>query len=259
MRDKFVLGIIIGIVIGISVTTTGVVLAGSLNASSTPASTSSYTLSDIYNRLSAGTAGSQSTFTEPSSGPGTTMHTLNAIMAAAPAVEAANGAAAADVISGKTFWGLGTGGAWGLQTGSFAFTGSRATVSSFGNISKVLNGIDSDGIPNGGDTETVNVRQLLNPESSDTLPAMIGVPSGYRYSTDGTTILDGEMPYPVSISTLLGTPKWDPFTGLPLVSSNTYNPGWVTCSTDCYFNMSAPIALRLRSVLSQLASSTYLQ
>ena len=51
-----------------------------------PDSTYSYTLEDIYNRLNDGTAGSQSTFTEPSSGPGTgTMHTLNDIMALASA------------------------------------------------------------------------------------------------------------------------------------------------------------------------------
>ena len=54
--------------------------------STPPGSTYSYTLEDIYNRLNDGTAGSQSTFTEPSSGPGTgTMHTLNDIMALAAA------------------------------------------------------------------------------------------------------------------------------------------------------------------------------
>ena len=54
--------------------------------STPPGSTYSYTLEDIYNRLNDGTAGSQSTFTEPSSGPGEgTMHTLNEIMALAAA------------------------------------------------------------------------------------------------------------------------------------------------------------------------------
>jgi hypothetical protein len=46
-----------------------------------PASTSSYTLEDIYNRLDTGAPGTPSVFTEPTSGPGTgTMHTLNEIM-----------------------------------------------------------------------------------------------------------------------------------------------------------------------------------
>jgi len=61
---------------------TAIVLAGNLDPANPPASTSSYTLEDIYNRLNAGTAGSESTFTEPSSGPGTgTMHTLNDLYA----------------------------------------------------------------------------------------------------------------------------------------------------------------------------------
>jgi hypothetical protein len=53
---------------------------GTLDSPAPPGSTSSYTLEDIYNRLDTGTAGTQSTFTEPTSGPTVgTMHTLNEI------------------------------------------------------------------------------------------------------------------------------------------------------------------------------------
>ena len=186
------------------------------------------------------------------------MHTLNDIMAVAPAVAEANGATAADVISAKTFWGLGTGGGWGLQTGTLPFTGQRAVQSSIvPGTSKILDGMNSDGNPSNPDSETVDVRLLLNPDSSDTLPVMIGVPSGYRYTKDGNTY-NVDVAYPTSISTLIGTPIYDPYTGQPLTSSNTYNPAWISFNVangNYYFNLKAPIALRLRSVLSELATT----
>jgi hypothetical protein len=261
MRNRLTIGMIIGVVLGILLTSTVVALGGSLDSSAPPASTSSYTLNDIYNRLHAGTTGSPSTFTEPDSGPGsTTMYTLNDIMAAAPVADATNAATAADVISGETFWGLGAGGAWGLQTGSFSVVGQRATVSSVPGISKILDGMNSDETPDNPDTELADVSQLLNPNSSDTIPNIIGVPSGYRYTTDGgATVITANVPYPVSISTLIGTPSYDPYTGLPLLASNTYNPAWISYNSASgyyYFNLTAPIALRLRSVMSQLVSQS---
>ncbi|KJU85687.1 phage-like putative tail protein, partial [Candidatus Magnetobacterium bavaricum] len=81
-----------------------------------------YTLTDIYNQLSTGTVGTKrtTTFGEPASGPtSATGQTLNAIQTMLPALDAAQGAVAADVFPGKTFWGL-TSGAWGLQTGSMS-------------------------------------------------------------------------------------------------------------------------------------------
>jgi Protein of unknown function (DUF1566) len=92
---------------------------GTLDSSAPPASTFSYNLADIYNRLISGLAGAQSTFTEPGSSPITgTMHTLNEIMAAAPSVDNANGATKGNVQNGKTFWGLRTDGTWGHMTGT---------------------------------------------------------------------------------------------------------------------------------------------
>ncbi|UCE17667.1 MAG: DUF1566 domain-containing protein [Gemmatimonadota bacterium] len=94
--------------------------AGDTDPTNPPGATSSYTLEDIYNRLNDGTAGSQSTFTEPTAGPVTsTMHTLNEIMGKAPAMDNSNGATASEVLSGKTFWGL-TSGEWGPKTGTAA-------------------------------------------------------------------------------------------------------------------------------------------
>jgi hypothetical protein len=92
---------------------------GSLDSPGPPGSTTSYTLEDIYDRLDAGAAGSQTTFTEPTSGPTAgTGHTLNEIMALAPAEDNINAAAPAQVLTGKTYWGLRTDGTWGTQTGT---------------------------------------------------------------------------------------------------------------------------------------------
>ena len=57
---------------------------GTPDSTGDPASTSSYTLEDIYNRLNTGAPGTPGAFTEPISGPGTgTMNTLEEIMAKA--------------------------------------------------------------------------------------------------------------------------------------------------------------------------------
>jgi hypothetical protein len=115
MRSRSILLVVV--LVALAVVT--VVYAGSLDSSAAPDATSSYTLEDIYDRLDVGTAGSQSTFTEPSSGPTAgTMHTLNEIMGKSPAADNANGATTAQVLTGKTFWGLRTDGTWGTQTGT---------------------------------------------------------------------------------------------------------------------------------------------
>ncbi|KJU82914.1 fibronectin, type III domain protein [Candidatus Magnetobacterium bavaricum] len=102
--------------------------AGSLDApaAATAPGSAMYTLEDIYQRLSVGTAGTKraGAFTEPGAGPTAgTGHTLDDVMTTAPAVDAANGATAASVLNTKTFWGL-TSGAWGLQTGTMANNGA---------------------------------------------------------------------------------------------------------------------------------------
>jgi len=95
------------------------VMAGDLapSAGPTEAGSQMYTLEQIYDRLNAGTAGSKKTsFSDPSSGPSSTGHTLDDTMGKAPVVNA-NGASVGDVVAGKTFWGL-TSGEWGPRTGT---------------------------------------------------------------------------------------------------------------------------------------------
>lgn len=103
-------------------------LAGSLDAPAAPTAAGSamYTLQDLCNRLNTGAAGTLRTgpFAEPSVGPAATMCTLNEIMAAMPTVDA-NGAGVADVLAGKTFWGLLAGGGWGLKTGGMSNVGAQ--------------------------------------------------------------------------------------------------------------------------------------
>ena len=131
-------------VLALSLLVTVSVLAGSITSSAAPDATSSYTLTDIYNRLNAGTTGVQSTFTEPATGPGSTMNDLNAIMAAAPTVDDANGAGVADVASGNAFWGLTNGSEWGLQTGTGSLATYPAVVSKTGQTTSYATGDDGD-------------------------------------------------------------------------------------------------------------------
>lgn len=62
-----------------------------------------------------------------------TMFTTNQLMTVAPAADNTNGATAANVAVGKTFWGLRTsGGVWGLQTGTGALATYPAPVEKTG-------------------------------------------------------------------------------------------------------------------------------
>lgn len=98
---------------------TGVAIAGVPETPpGPPDTTDSYSLLDLYLRLTTGAPGAPSVFTEPASAPGVgTMQTLNAIMAVAPALDDTNGVTTSQVPAGKTFWGL-TNGEWGPQVGT---------------------------------------------------------------------------------------------------------------------------------------------
>jgi len=182
MRSKYLL---VGVVVGVLFSLAAIVLAGNLDPANPPASTSSYTLEDIYNRLNAGTAGSESTFTEPSSGPETgTMHTLNDLVGAAPAVDDTHGAAPGEVLASKTYWGLSSG-AWGPQVG----TGAGAGVPKTGQTTAYPPGNRDDGdlekgvawpIPrftdNGNGTVTDNLTGLIwlkNANCTDTVGSIV--------------------------------------------------------------------------------------
>jgi hypothetical protein len=99
----------------------GMMVAGDLEPPTGPTDPAGamYTLDDIYNRLNMGAPGTKRSggFADPASGPASTYHTLDEVMGKAPVMDDANGASAADVAAGKTFWGL-TSGEWGEQTGS---------------------------------------------------------------------------------------------------------------------------------------------
>jgi hypothetical protein len=127
MRSKYIL-IVLSVVAAMAAVAV-VVLAGDPdNPPGPPETTNSYTLENIYNRLDSGAAGTQSAFTEPSSGPPTgTMHALNEIMAVAPQVDDTNGATAAQVVFGRTYWSLQSG-AWGLRTGTMPDNGAVTIV-----------------------------------------------------------------------------------------------------------------------------------
>ncbi len=121
MRNRYITIIVVLVIVNLILVWQ--VYAGALDSPNYPDQTSSYSLEGIYNRLNDGTAGKKKAFTEPSSGPpsGTTGtgHTLDEIMAKAPALDNTNGATTTQVMSGTTYWGL-RDGAWGLQTGALA-------------------------------------------------------------------------------------------------------------------------------------------
>lgn len=97
-------------------------VAGTLDAPAPPSEAGSamYTSGDLYNRLANGAAGTKRTgpFAEPTALPSPTGHTIDEIMSIMPQADNLNGATTANVIAGKTFWGLRTDGSWGPRTGT---------------------------------------------------------------------------------------------------------------------------------------------
>jgi len=134
--------------------------AGNLDSSGAPSAGSNMpTLTDIYNQLDTGAASTPAaSFQEPLSGPTAgTGKTLSDIKAKLPSPDNTNGATTADVLSGKTFWGLRTDGTWGPQTGNnanLADTGSGdATAADIKNGKKAwVDGSEVTGTLYGGYT-----------------------------------------------------------------------------------------------------------
>jgi hypothetical protein len=108
--------------------------AGSLDtpAAPTDAASALFTVEDLYQHLSTGATRAKRTgaFAEPSATPSATGHTLDQVMALAPALDDASGAAAADVLSGKTYWSLLSSG-WGVKSGTMEAKSLASTTTSF--------------------------------------------------------------------------------------------------------------------------------
>ncbi len=114
-----------GLGMAVVVCVAGGAYGGSLDSPAAPTEPGSamYRLEDIYNRLDTGVPGVQSVFAEPVAGPTAgTGRTLNEVMAKAPATNV-NAAVAAEVLSGRVFWGLALG-VWGQQAGSMPNRGA---------------------------------------------------------------------------------------------------------------------------------------
>ena len=134
--------------------------AGTLDPPAAPTDPASamFTLTDLYNRLDAGTEGSKrgGSFVEPPDGAiAGTGYTLDQIMGLMPTLDNVTGAGVADVLEGKEFWGL-TGGAWGLQTG----TATAGASFDGGNGVKVIT--IPNGLYSGGKTATA-IDSALDP------------------------------------------------------------------------------------------------
>jgi len=267
MRIKFLLAVIGGLVL-VNLLLAWQVWAGSPDSPGAPNATNSFTLEDVYNRLDSGAAGTQSAFTEPSTGPGVgTMHTLNEIMGKAPAVDNTQGATPTQVISGTTFWGLNVAsGQWGLQTGTLTVTGNiyNAGVPQTGQTAtEPLNPAPagSDGAlqrgvawpsprftDNGDGTVTDNLTGLIwlkNANCFDlrnwatALTDANGLASGSCGLTDGSSAGDWRLPNVRELQSLIdygrfgpALPAGHPFTG---VQANNY---W-SSSTGAQFTIFA--------------------
>jgi hypothetical protein len=113
----------------------GQCLAGNLDSPAAPADSGSamHTLQDLYSQAASGTVSPKRTgaFVEPVSGPGSSMRTLDEIQGVLPVPDNTDGAAPADVETGKKYWGLRTDGSWGPQTGTQASNNSRRRCSTY--------------------------------------------------------------------------------------------------------------------------------
>jgi hypothetical protein len=97
-------------------------LAGSLTPPGAPdAGSGMPTTAEIYNRLDTGAdIAAPGAFKEPTAGPTAgTGRTLAEIQGKLPVADNTNGATAAQVQAGKSFWGLRTDGTWGVKTGTY--------------------------------------------------------------------------------------------------------------------------------------------
>ena len=156
--------------------------AGDLVPSHAPdeAGSAMFTGRDILNRLESGTNAPLRTgaFVEPVAGPTAgTMPTLNEIMAAAPATNAA-AAAPGEVLAGKAYWGL-VESDWGTQTGTMANQAARGFMPDAANVTIPAGYYSGSGVVTGdADLVTANIRAGVNLFGVTGTPAVVNTASG---------------------------------------------------------------------------------
>ena len=193
MRVRYILIVAVLVILAFGVGRLSAAV-GTVDSPDVPGNTWSFTLEDLWNRLDSGAAGAQSTFTEPAAGPGTgTMHDLNEIMDKAPAIDNTDGAIEANVMDGKTFWGL-TGGQWGLRTGNVSTqTVDNSTVSQLAGYYNAfdLSAVDTD-LASGNIRSTVSIYgvagdpNVVNTSSGDAVAG--DIKSGKKAWVDGAEV-----------------------------------------------------------------------
>ncbi|EDN68171.1 Protein of unknown function DUF1566 [Beggiatoa sp. PS] len=208
------------------------VMAGSLDApAGGPSSPSGamYNIQDICNRLDTGTDGTQNTFTEPTSGPGSTGCSLNDVMSKSPVKDNTNGAQPSDVVVDKTYWGL-IDGNWGIKTGTSTLApmakSGQTTSSRAGDDGTHQKGVTVSGLrftDNGNGTVTDNLTSLIwtkdaNCPSStkiwdDAIDYSNVLASGTCGLSDGSVIGDWRLPNVRELQSLVDYSQYSP--GLP--------------------------------------------
>ena len=218
--------LIVGVVLLGSLMLGGIALAGDPDSSADPSATSSYSLEDLYQRLSAGTVGTSSVFTEPTTAPGMgTMHSINEIMGKAPVPDNTNGATTTQVLAGQTFWGL-TASQWATQTGTMPNAGVPKT----GQTSSEATGDDGDlqkGVAwptprftdNGDGTVTDNLTGLIWLKNADCFGSRLwataltdanGLANGACGLSDGSSAGNWRLPNVRELQSLVDYGRYDP-------------------------------------------------
>ena len=238
MRSRLMTVLIVVVVLAVA--GVGVLYAagnGPMDPPAPPGSTSSYTLAQVYDRLNTGAMDApQSGFTEPASGPGPgTMQTLDEIMAQAPVADNANGATAADVKEGRTFWGLRTDGTWGNTTGTLAL---RADLPCFNDVNRFVDC--------GNGTVTDTVTGLIWLKNADCFgvqdyaaanTAAAGLQTGACGLTDNSTPGDWRLPTREEFESILA--GFECYPGHNLVGNSSPTTGChsdVPWATNVYVN-----------------------
>ena len=199
-----------------------------------PDSTYWYTIDAIYERLNAGTTGSQSAFTEPTSAPGTqTTITLNDVMDKAPAANNTNGAEPGEVLSDKTYWSLRTDGSgsskWGVITGTLptqTLIDSSMDIKAGYYTTTTLKSVDSDFV-NTNIKSGVNIFGVAGNVIEATGNATAAdVLTGKTFSKDGSANLTGTM-------VNQGSKSYTPTASVQTITAGYYNgTGKVNTDSD---------------------------